>query len=348
NEIYQSIVSIQTVDFDEANEDEDPWVGYASGTIITEHGDILTNFHVVENAIEPGEISDIIYICHTYEIKHMPICSEVGSVIAYSEFFDLALISPVAIYDPYLDTFVDIDRSNDIKYPYAIFTNDSISENDLPELNEKITVAGFPYDAGNFQLNVTSGIVSGYDSYYFESIGKELVMNLLTDATINEGNSGGAAFNEFGEFIGVPSAGTVAEGGSYGYIIPLNIINYWINSLVESGEIYWHPITYSSGHIIDSEIEQILEIKEKQSEISEKQENIERQSIKDQIEIDELNEQIEQLLDENEKLHQSAQSFQNSLNQKFYLIYGVIGIFSILVIAILVKTRIRKNNTKDL
>ena len=72
-----------------------------------------------------------------------------------------------------------------------------------PEFGEPLYVLGWP-GTGGCTITVTRGIYSGMDlteefEYY------------KTDATVNHGNSGGAAFDADGHFIGVPTAGTYAE-----------------------------------------------------------------------------------------------------------------------------------------
>ena len=55
-----------------------------------------------------------------------------------------------------------------------------------------------------------------------------------TDAKIDKGNSGGAVFDENGEFIGIPTLATQGSFSSYGYIIPASIIKDFLNA-VEDG-----------------------------------------------------------------------------------------------------------------
>ncbi len=74
------------------------------------------------------------------------------------------------------------------------------------ELNEEITVLGFP-EFGGQTITSVSGVYAGMD----EDNGYDV---LKTDADISSGNSGGAAFDSQGHFIGVPTYIRFAESGA--------------------------------------------------------------------------------------------------------------------------------------
>jgi serine protease Do len=76
---------------------------------------------------------------------------------------------------------------------------------------------GTPLDE-KLSLSVTKGIISQHrvmkDQPYYQ-----------TDAVINKGNSGGPAFNEQGEVIGMAVAGVFAKDGAgmgINYLIPID------------------------------------------------------------------------------------------------------------------------------
>jgi S1-C subfamily serine protease len=71
------------------------------------------------------------------------------------------------------------------------------------EFGDDLFILGFP-GSGGTTITVTSGIYSGMALDWGVEFYK-------TDAIINHGNSGGAAFDANWNFIGVPTAGTFAE-----------------------------------------------------------------------------------------------------------------------------------------
>jgi len=79
----------------------------------------------------------------------------------------------------------------------------SLDYTDTPGFREKIFVIGYP-GSGGLTATTVEGIYSGLDKRWEYEYYK-------TDANINHGNSGGAAFSDDGRFIGVPTAKTYGE-----------------------------------------------------------------------------------------------------------------------------------------
>ena len=74
-----------------------------------------------------------------------------------------------------------------------------------PSPGDDVLVLGYPRaDVLDGEARVTKGIVSGFEPF-------DGVARVQTDAAINNGNSGGAVLNSYGEFIGVPT--WTLEGG---------------------------------------------------------------------------------------------------------------------------------------
>ena len=81
-------------------------------------------------------------------------------------------------------------------------------------LNEEIVVLGFP-GIGGRTITLVRGVHAGID----EVDGHDV---LKTDADISPGNSGGAAFDARGLFVGVPTFSSIAEDRptDLGWLIP--------------------------------------------------------------------------------------------------------------------------------
>lgn len=58
---------------------------------------------------------------------------------------------------------------------------------------------------------------------------------MQTDATINEGNSGGALINEYGEVLGITTL-KIEESEGIGFAIPINIVKPIIKKINETGK----------------------------------------------------------------------------------------------------------------
>lgn len=118
---------------------------------------------------------------------------------------------------------------------------------DLPFINlgdsENIKIGEEVFAIGNpigfeFQRTVTAGIISGKNrTIKIHEENRETYMEDLiqTDATINEGNSGGPLINKNGEMIGITSV-KVNDVDGIGFAIPINILKPILNKLIETGK----------------------------------------------------------------------------------------------------------------
>lgn len=170
-----------------------------SGFIIDEQGYIVTNFHVVDKA------ASINVVLSDNSILE-------ASLVGVDKKLDLALI-----------------KVNTNKKLSAIKFGDS----DKIRVGEWILAIGNPFGLGG---SVTAGIVSAksrdiesgsYDNF------------IQTDASINQGSSGGPMFNMAGEVIGINSAifSTTGNSMGVGFAIPSNLAQWAINQIKANGEV---------------------------------------------------------------------------------------------------------------
>ncbi|MFC1809960.1 S-layer homology domain-containing protein [Patescibacteria group bacterium] len=263
NEVIYSTVQINTYNL---YEDSLLWMGSGSGTIISEDGIILTNMHVLVD--EELNFNDFIEICYTVSEFEAPICLEEAYVLAYDESFDLALIYPYYRYDPESDMFYELQEEDHYGYPPVTFSTTAWDIQDLPNLRDDLSIIGYPGASLSENITVTNGVVTGFQSISAETLyqevgienmtpeeqeiadmlGDTIVFAIETDALINPGNSGGTAIDALDRFIGIPTYVSIyGEAGQYGYIIPVHIINIWLDSLVEEGILNFNPNEYVYG-----------------------------------------------------------------------------------------------------
>ena len=170
-----------------------------SGFIIKKEGVVVTNNHVIANA------EDIIVRIGDKEYK----AEVLGS-------------------DPYAD--VAVLKIQDGKNDFEVV---EFGDSDKARVGDWVVAIGNPFGLGG---TVTSGIISArnrdinltrYDDF------------IQTDASINQGNSGGPLFNLKGEVIGINTA-IIAPGqaGSIGigFAIPANAASNIIDQLIKYGE----------------------------------------------------------------------------------------------------------------
>ncbi len=90
----------------------------------------------------------------------------------------------------------------------------ALADADAVEIGDSLRVFGFP-GVGGDSVTLTRGVVSGFLPFEGLSL-------IKTDAQFTHGSSGGAAVNDAGELIGIPSAGVVDDAGRVGYVVPVD------------------------------------------------------------------------------------------------------------------------------
>ncbi len=165
-----------------------PLQAAGSGVIVSSDGYILTNNHVVEDAVK---VTITLYDKREYA----------GTVVGTDPRSDLALIK--------------IEERN---LPFLEFAN-----SDSVRLGEWVLAVGNPL---SLHTTVTAGIISAKARQLSLSRNKNTEESYLqTDAAINPGNSGGALVNAQGKLIGINSAIASGDGyfTGYSFAIPSNI-----------------------------------------------------------------------------------------------------------------------------
>ncbi|TAG33556.1 MAG: Do family serine endopeptidase [Verrucomicrobia bacterium] len=180
--------------------------GLGSGVIVSKNGYILTNSHVVAEA------------------------DELKVSLNDGREFEAKLIGA----DPKTDVAViKIEAEN---LPHA-----TLADSDLLRVGDLVFAVGNPLGVGQ---TVTMGIVSatGRNNLGILSEQGGYENFIQTDASINQGNSGGALVDAQGRLVGINTAilsGGGARGGNIGigFAIPVNQASSILISLVESGTV---------------------------------------------------------------------------------------------------------------
>ena len=110
-------------------------------------------------------------------------------------------------------------------------------------IGDIVLTFGNPYGLG---VSVSQGIISAKS----RNIGINNLQYLQTDASINQGNSGGPMFNIDGEVIGINTALFTIQGASgVGFSLPSNTANWIASQLIEKGKVKrgWIGMKVSNG-----------------------------------------------------------------------------------------------------
>ncbi|HEY6791827.1 MAG TPA: trypsin-like peptidase domain-containing protein, partial [Trebonia sp.] len=188
------------------------YTGWGSGDILTPTGLILTNAHVADPQApglavaigEPGSQLEPDPPYLTVELTTGPSSPVVARYrakpVAVNGYLDFAVIQ---IYATTSGTPVNPDS---LHLPYFTLGNDAAVQLDQP-----VTTLGFPGVAMSDSITVTNGVIS---TFIPDPLGhvSDPRFELETTARIAHGNSGGAAVNNAGQLIGVPSLSIPGEG----------------------------------------------------------------------------------------------------------------------------------------
>ncbi|MCQ2533922.1 MAG: trypsin-like peptidase domain-containing protein [Clostridia bacterium] len=205
NEVMPATVSIYIVQDYSGSE---VTLASGSGFVITENGYVVTNKHVIADAISDRQLKIAVRVPGITE-------AFTAKIVGSDEQTDIAVIK--------------LNTSEKLK---CVVLGDS----DTLQVGELAVAIGNPL--GSFESTVTVGVISA-NSREMNTNGYSI--NLLqTDASINSGNSGGPLINSFGEVIGVTNAKiTSAEG--LGFAIPINTIKGIIESIIQYGYVANRP-----------------------------------------------------------------------------------------------------------
>lgn len=169
-----------------------------SGFVINENGTVITNNHVIQNA-------EGIFVKFTDGKEYE------AEIVGTDPVSDIAVLK----------------IQSDKKFPAVKFAN-----SEQAKVGDWVLAIGNPFGLGG---TVTHGIIS--------AINRDINMGrydnfIQTDASINQGNSGGPLFNMNGEVLGINTAIFSNSGGSVGigFAIPSNFAQTVIKQLIEFGE----------------------------------------------------------------------------------------------------------------
>ena len=218
-----SVVGITTVFLDDKSQDSyfdfffgnsgtQVKQGLGTGVIVDSNGYILTNAHVVED----GKADKVNVLFNDGSTKE-------AEVKWYNESLDLAIIK--------------VEGEN---YPVA-----KLGDSNKTEVGDIAIAIGNPLGL-QFERTVTQGIISGLDRTVQLDVNTSMENLIQTDASINQGNSGGPLLNVKGEVIGINTI-KATGGEGLGFSIPINTAKVFVDIIKQKGQIKEKPILGIKG-----------------------------------------------------------------------------------------------------
>ena len=179
---------------------------WGTGVIAGENGLIITNAHVIEG------------------------CASAEVTLYNNESYEALLVGADAVSDLAL---LKIDCSG---LPAASF-------GDISSLSvgDPVAAIGNPLSE-EFRSTLTNGIISAIDRGM--NYNGHTMSLLQTNAAINQGNSGGALFNMYGQVVGITNMKMMSYFSSIegiGFAIPSSTVKAVVDQLAENGEVRGRP-----------------------------------------------------------------------------------------------------------
>ena len=195
--------------------------GSGSGVIMSKDGYIITNNHVVDGA-------------QSVSVQLSDGTSLDAEIIGTDEQTDLAVIKVTPTSDLSAAEFGDSDELEPGEYAYAIGSPGGVQ----------------------FANTITGGRISAINR---DLTVNDRVMTLIqTDASNNNGNSGGALINKYGQVVGITSAklsgnafGSATVEGM-GFAIPINTAKDIVDELIQNGYVSGRPSIGITGQNVES------------------------------------------------------------------------------------------------
>lgn len=176
-----------------------------SGFILSENGYILTNYHVIEYAHKAGTEATVML----HDGTKYP-----ATIVGVEESNDIAVLK------------IDANKLHPVEF----------GDSDELLVGDSVYAVGNPL--GELEFSMSSGHVSAKDRLIMTEDKTEPINMFQIDAAVNHGNSGGPAYNDKGQVVGIITAKYQDNGvEGLGFAIPINDVVSIVNDLITKGYV---------------------------------------------------------------------------------------------------------------
>lgn len=181
--------------------------GTGSGFFWDGDGRIVTNFHVVQDALRRPNMGIRVVLADR--------SAHPARLVGAAPEFDLAV--------------VQIDAPKDLR-PVPVATSADL------KVGQKVFAIGNPF---GLSLTLTTGIISNLDRAIQSPTGSAIPGAVQHTAQINPGNSGGPLLNKQGQLVGVNTSISSPNGGNVGigFAIPSDTVNRVVTEVIRTGRV---------------------------------------------------------------------------------------------------------------
>ncbi|MEW5302865.1 MAG: hypothetical protein WDW36_005606 [Sanguina aurantia] len=196
--------------------------GNGTGVVWNETGDIVTNYHVLENVFKSLRLP-------TPPGQPMPLVARI------------TLLGRDGTSQTYEGHLVGADRTRDlavvrINAPPEQLRVVTLGTSTGLRVGQQCLAIGNPF---GFTHTLTTGVISGLDRDIRSQTGSTIPGGIQTDAAINPGNSGGPLLDSSGRVVGINSAIYTNTGTSAGvsFAIPIDTVAKVVPQLLQYGRV---------------------------------------------------------------------------------------------------------------
>jgi S1-C subfamily serine protease len=201
--------------------------GSGSGFLWDESGNVVTNYHVIQDASEAT-------------VKLANGKNYTASLIGSSPMHDIAVLK--------------INVSNKNSSPIPIGTSHDL------KVGQKVYAIGNPF---GLDWTLTNGIISALNRSLTEENGATVEHLIQTNAAINPGNSGGPLLDSAGRLIGINTAIYSPSGANagIGFAVPVDTVNRVVPQLIRKGKYTRPTLGIEIDENINERLTAVLDIK---------------------------------------------------------------------------------------
>uniref|UniRef100_A0A804L1S7 PDZ domain-containing protein n=1 Tax=Musa acuminata subsp. malaccensis TaxID=214687 RepID=A0A804L1S7_MUSAM len=200
--------------------------GNGSGVVWDKFGHIVTNYHVVGNALSKNPNPDQVVARVNILVAEGVQKTFEGRLIGANRAKDLAVLK--------------VDASADLLKPI------NVGQSSVLRVGQQCLAIGNPF---GFDHTLTVGVISGLNRDIVSKTGVTIGGGIQTDAAINPGNSGGPLLDSKGNMIGINTAIFTNTGASagVGFAIPSSTVLRIVPQLIQFGKIPENSVAAKAG-----------------------------------------------------------------------------------------------------
>ncbi|GKV08722.1 hypothetical protein SLEP1_g20315 [Rubroshorea leprosula] len=190
--------------------------GNGSGVVWDGQGHIVTNYHVIGNALSRNQ--------------------GLGQVVAR-----VNILASEGVQKNFEGKLIGADRAKDlavlkVEAPEDLLRPIKLGQSSSLRVGQQCLAIGNPF---GFDHTLTVGVISGLNRDIFSQTGVTIGGGIQTDAAINPGNSGGPLLDSKGNLIGINTAIFTQTGTSagVGFAIPSLTVLKIVPQLIQFGKV---------------------------------------------------------------------------------------------------------------